>query len=170
MLDYISNRNIEKTILDKDLAKIIKSKSNVCPKFLADCYSTEEGIGYCTLDENSEEIPCEKVQSCILCKAWWCEPTNENYIKAKRFLEESKIAPLKQDLAKEEAFFVQLLSDAKTVNIDGIIDIDQEYKSQLRQASLKLKASADKLISFQQSLLNYNKIGVLENGKEESGS
>ena len=58
----------------------------------------------------------------------------------------------------------------KFVDIDGIIDIDQEYKSQLRQASLKLKASADKLISLQQSLLNYNKIGVLENGKEESGS
>lgn len=156
ILDFVSNRNIEKSISDKNLLKLIYSKSTVCPRFVADCYPTEEGIGYCTLDINSDNSLCDEVEICMFCSKWWCEPSNENYIKAKNFLESNVMSELKRTIEKEEDFLIQLLSNAKTINIDGLLELDKDYEEQVDIARLRLKSSVDKMIFLKQSLLNYN--------------
>lgn len=168
ILDFIGNKNIEKSISDRNLVKLIYSKAPVCPRFTADCYPTDEGIGFCTLDINNDDSLCEDVEHCIFCSKWWCEPTNNNYIKAKTFLESNIMPELKSTINKEEQFLIQLLSNAKTVNINGLLELDKEYEQQVSTARLKLRSSADKMISLTQSLMNYNTrnttIGDINNG------
>lgn len=168
ILDFAGSKNIEKSISDRNLVKLIYSKPAVCPRFIADCYPTEEGIGYCTLDINKDDSFCEDVEHCMFCSKWWCEPTNENYIKAKAFLESNVMSELKKTIEKEEQFLVQLLSNAKTVNVNGLLELDREYEQQVSTARLKLRSSADKMISLTQSLMNYNTenttIGDISNG------
>ena len=168
ILDFAGSKNIEKSISDRNLVKLIYSKPSVCPRFIADCYPTEEGIGYCTLDINNDESFCEDVEHCMFCSKWWCEPANENYIKAKAFLESNVMSELKKTIVKEEQFLVQLLSNAKTVNVNGLLELDREYEQQVSTARLKLRSSADKMIALTQSLMNYNTenttIGDISNG------
>lgn len=92
----------------------------------------------------------------MFCSKWWCEPTNENYIKAKDFLKNNILSELKQTILREEQFLLQLLSEAKTININGLLDLDKEYEEQVSIARLKLRSSVDKMISLKQSLLTYN--------------
>lgn len=168
ILDFVGNKNIEKSISDRNLVKIIYSKPHTCPRFIADCYPTEEGVGYCTLDIYKDDTSCEDVEYCIFCSKWWCEPTNENYIKAKTFLESSAISELKKTIKEEEQFLIQLLSNAKTINVNGLLELDKEYEQQVSTARLKLRSSADKMIFLMQSLINYNientVIGDINNG------
>ena len=168
ILDFAGNKNIEKSISDRKLVKIIYSKPHTCPRFIADCYPTEEGVGYCTLDISKDDTSCEDVEYCIFCSKWWCEPTNENYIKAKTFLESNAMSELKKTIKEEEQFLIQLLSNAKTINVNGLLELDKEYEQQVSIARLKLRSSADKMISLMQSLINYNTentiMGDINNG------
>lgn len=155
ILSFVSNRNIPKEISDKNLIKIIFSKPEICPKLLADCHKTEDGVGYCTLDINNDTELCDDVSNYVYCRKWWCEPTNDNYLKIKHYLESSELEPLKAVIKEEEQFLFKLLKEAKTINISGLLEIDKEYQEQISTARLKLKSSTDKLIMLKKSLLEY---------------
>ena len=155
ILDFVNNRNIPKEISDKNLIKIIFSKPPVCPKILADCHKTEDGVGHCTLDIHNDTELCDNVPNCIYCKKWWCEPCNESYLKVKHYLETSELQPLKATIEEEEQCLVNLLKEAKVINIGGLLELNKEYESQISTARLKLKSSADKLIMLKKSILEF---------------
>jgi hypothetical protein len=153
ILNYISNLNIDGTLMSKSLKEIIFSKSYTCPKLIDDCSLTEDGIGYCTIDFDKSVEVCDNVELCIYCSKWWCEPTNENYIKAKKYIEQSTVGPLKKKVAEEQQFLTKLFSCAKVINVEGLLDLDKESNIAIKQATLKLQSTADKIIFYRKSLL-----------------
>lgn len=78
------------------------------------------------------------------------------------------MSELKKTIKEEEQFLIQLLSNAKTINVNGLLELDKEYEQQVSIARLKLRSSADKMISLMQSLINYNTentiMGDINNG------
>ena len=41
-------------------------------------------MGYCVADTEKDE--CDDVLLCPYCKKWWCEPTNESFIKIRKYI------------------------------------------------------------------------------------
>lgn len=154
ILDYVSNRNLRNSVEDESLIRNIFNKPEVCPRMIVDCLPTEDGVGYCTLNLEEDVLICDEVHHCIFCEKWWCEPSNENYNKVKAFLEESSLGPLQETIIQEEKFLIELLSNAKTVNVDGLLELEYQYESEVKQARLKLKSDVDKLISIKKSLID----------------
>lgn len=154
ILNFIGSINVDTFVTNKRLKDIIMNKPFTCPRFIADCSPTEDGIGYCTIDmENGVEL-CDNVEYCIYCDKWWCDPTNENYLKAKNYIQNSSLGPLKRVIQEEEQFLRKLLSEAKVENIEGLLELNKETEEAIKQAVLKLKSSADRIIFYKKSLLN----------------
>ncbi|MGV3075060.1 hypothetical protein ACEE21_08065 [Clostridium baratii] len=154
ILDYISKRNLDESLSTDTIFDIIHKKPAVCPKFIVDCHPTEDSVGYCTVNLNSDLELCDNVEFCVYCKKWWCEPTSENYIKIKKYLEESSLTPLQQQIKTEETFLFKLISDAKTVNLEGLLELDDSYKEEVAYATAKLKSSVNKIIEVKKLLLD----------------
>ncbi|MDM0699001.1 hypothetical protein QTH73_01140 [Clostridium perfringens] len=153
ILDYVSNRNIKPTVDDESLINIIFNKPQVCPRFLADCTPTDDGVGYCTLDLEKDATLCDEVHNCVFCKKWWCEPSNDSYIKVKDFIQNTLVGPLRELIVEEENFLLALMTNAKTVNVSGLLELDSEYETEIRQTRNKLKSDLDQLIALKKSLI-----------------
>jgi len=153
IINFIGNKNINISVTGKNLKEIIMNKSWSCPIFVADCSPTEDGIGYCTIDMITGTELCDDVEYCIYCKKWWCEPTNGNYIKAKKFIEDNSLGSLKQIIKEEEQFLFRLLSEAKVINVEGLLELDKTDDEAIKRSILKIRSSVDKIIFLKKSLL-----------------
>lgn len=156
VLSYLSDRTINGNTkkLFKRLLVIVKSKT---PAYKLDvdlslCDKDDYGIGYCLADETKGDI-CEDVPHCVFCSKWWCEPTNESYIQAKKWLLESEISPLTKQVEIESEFFMNIIREAKNVNINGLAEIDKLEDERIRAQALKVKSKVDKLAFLKASLI-----------------
>ena len=152
ILNFVGNLNIETSHSTKNLKEIVFNNPFLCPKMTSSCSPTEDGIGYCTLDSDNANEKCDNVEHCLFCSNWWCEPTNDNYIKAKHYIENNSVNPLKQVVVEEQKFLMNLLAEAKVMNIDGLLELEKESETSIKQATLKLKSDADKIIFYSKSL------------------
>jgi hypothetical protein len=162
ILNFVGNRNIDTPVTSKRLKEIIINKTYTCPRFIADCSPTEDGIGYCTVDMENENELCDNVEYCIYCSKWWCEPTNENYIKVKNHIEHSSLDPLEKLLQEEKHFLSKLFSEARVINIEGLLELDKDTSEAVSQAILKLKSSADRIIFYKKSLLEISNKNLIK--------
>ena len=156
VLNFISDKSVcgENSKMFKTLKDIIFSKkwSYELNLDLSQFDKTEDGVGYCLLDPNSDDF-CDNVPNCVFCRKWWCEPTNESYKLIKEYVLSKEISPLSSEIETEEMFFINLINEAKIVNINGLAEIDKQDNENLRTQSLKVKAKADKLAFLKASLL-----------------
>lgn len=158
VLDFLSDKSVigenQKTF--STLKDIIFSKPwlNELNIDLTDYDKTEDGVGYCLLDMNSlDELPCNKVHNCIFCEKWWCQPTNDNYIKVKEYIKESQVSPLQKEILVEEQYFSNILKQAKYVNVNGLLEINKYDGENIKSQASKLKSKADKLAFLKASLI-----------------
>lgn len=156
VLSYLSDRttNVNTKKLFKRLLTIVKSKT---PAYKLDIdfslYDKDDyGIGYCLADEKKGDV-CDDVPHCVFCSKWWCEPTNESYIQAKKWILESEISPLAKQIEIESEFFMNIIREAKNVNINGLAEIDKLEDERIRAQALKVKSKVDKLAFLKASLI-----------------
>ena len=166
MLNFVSNNNLNTRYSQNSVKKIVFNKSFKCPKLSIDCdIANDDGIGLCTLDLNSNEDieTCSKSDICIFCDLWWCEPTNENYLKVRNYLENNVLSPLEMELELEEQVLVDLIRKSYKVNNFGLLDLEREWSKDIEKARKKLVNTADKIIWLKNSMsdlvnCDYNKL------------
>lgn len=160
-LNYLSDKSIDSDNqkMFRNLKEIIFNKkwSYDLGVDISDYELADDGIGYCLLDINNPQSGfCEEVLHCAFCSKWWCEPTNENYVKLKKQIIESEISPLRQTIISEENFFINLLKQARLVNVNNILEIDKIDEQEIKSQAMKLRAKADKLAFLQASVAELN--------------
>lgn len=119
---------------------------------LSDFEKTDDGIGYCLLNTDINEF-CDEVPHCAFCSKWWCEPTNDSYKAIKDYILNNEINPLQHELETEEKFFINLINQAKILNINGLAELDKFDENAIKSQSLKIRAKADKIAFLKASLL-----------------
>lgn len=137
IINLVSERNTVHPDMDRSLKEILFSKPKNPPRELKDCMPSEDGVGYCTIDINSEKIDCKA--DCLRCKYWWCEPTNENYIILEEYLKINIISPIEEVLETQEKYLKQLLSQIKTENVNGLLELDKNYEEKLGTITKKIR-------------------------------
>ena len=137
IINLVTQRNMVHPNMDSTLKEIVFSKPETPPRDLKGCMPTEDGVGYCLIDLDSELIDCTG-GDCIRCKHWWCEPTNENYIILEDYLKDNAINPLECKIQHDEAYLKNLLANKKTVSIDGLLDLDREYEDEVSRVVKRL--------------------------------
>lgn len=152
MLNYISNRTLKPEINNKELKKIILSKSYTPDKSIVECFPTDDNIGYCTVDVE-REVCDNNNRPCIFCSKWWCYPSIKNFVKAKKYLNEDCLGPLMKQLESEEKFLAGLLKSAKVVNINGLLDIEKSDDEQIKSQVMKIKSTTNEILFIQKILL-----------------
>lgn len=153
VLNYISGTDYL-GITSKELKEIIFEKDRRCPKPLNECYEIEAKVGYCTADLFGGNDICETERSCIFCSKWWCYPDNDNYIKAKKYLEQNILAPLQQRLNEEEDFLRKLLRKANVVTIGDLVELEKSSQEEVSSQSLKIRSVAQEIILLKKTLLD----------------
>ncbi|WP_238900268.1 hypothetical protein [Clostridium sp. YIM B02500] len=164
IVNYFSNNMLNNSKSDKELKYIIFNKTILPQGEIKDDRLTEDKVGYCMMDFNNDDI-CDDVLSCIYCSKWWCEPTNESYIKIKKYIENSCISPLEKSIKEEEKFLERLLRQAKVINVNGILEIEQNGNKKIKQSILNIRNDADKVILFKKSL--FERYGEFEDVSKE---
>lgn len=129
IINLVTQRNFVHRDMDTTLKDIVFSKPEIPPRSLKECIPTEDGVGYCTINLNSEKLDC--TGDCLRCKHWWCEPTKENYIILEDYLKDNVIKPLEREILIEEAYLKNLLANKKTVSVDGLLELEREYENEL---------------------------------------
>ena len=119
---------------------------------LSDFEKTDDGVGYCLLDTDTNEF-CDDVPYCAFCSKWWCEPTNHSYKVVRDYILDNEINPLQRELEVEEQFFIKLINQAKVLNINGLAELDKSDENAIKSQSLKIRAKADKIAFLKASLL-----------------
>ena len=153
MLNYISNRMVKPEINNKELKKLILSKSYTPKKSIAECFPTDDNIGYCTVDVETE-ICDNNNRPCIFCSKWWCYPSNENFVKAKKYLNEDYLGPLMSRLESDEKFLSGLLKSAKVVNVNGLLELEKSDDEKIKSQLMKIKSTANEILFVQKVLLD----------------
>lgn len=164
VLNYISSSDFT-GITSKELKEIIFGMERRCPKQLNECYETEDKVGYCTADLFGGNDICETTRSCIFCSKWWCYPDNENYIKAKKYLEQNILGPLQQRLKEEEEFLRKLLRKVKVVTIGDLVELEKSDQEEVSSQSLKIRSTAQEIILLKKTLLEIHDKKIKEQNK-----
>ena len=156
ILSFISDKSICGTNakMFNTLKEIVHKKTWSCELDvdLSDFERTDDGIGYCLLDTDTNEF-CDDVPYCAFCSKWWCEPTNDSYKVVRDYILNNKINPLQHELEVEEQFFINLINQAKVLNINGLAELDKSDENAIKSQSLKIRAKADKIAFLKASLL-----------------
>jgi len=153
IINYIGNNDVCKIISSKGLKGIIFNMPLTPHRSIGECIATEEGVGYCTLNLEEDISLCDNVLQCVYCSKWWCEPTNENFVKIRLFLENNVMASIQRSIQIEEQFLRKLLLQAKVVNISGLLEVDKCTDEKIRQTALNIKSSADRIVFYKTSLI-----------------
>ena len=122
---------------------------------MSDFERTDDGIGYCLLNTDTNEF-CDDVPYCSFCSKWWCEPTNDSYKAVRDYILNNEINPLQREIEVEEQFFIKLINQAKVLNINGLAELDKSDENAIKSQSLKIRAKADKIAFLKASLLERN--------------
>lgn len=136
IINFVSERSTIHPDMDRSLKDILCSKSKKPPRELKDCMPSEDGVGYCTIDINSEILDCRA--DCLRCKHWWCEPTQENYLALEEYLKTKVISPIEEVIETQEKYLKQLLSQLKTENVNGLLELDKDYEEKLGTITKKI--------------------------------
>lgn len=156
ILNYISDRNIhsQNSKMFRSLKDIVFNKpyGYQLDVDLSEFDKTDDGVGYCLLDVNSNDF-CEDVPYCAFCSKWWCEPTNNSYKEIKHYILNKKISPLQSEIEVEEEFFRNLINETEIVNLNGLAGLEKHEEQDFKSQSLKLRSKADKLAFLKASLL-----------------
>ncbi len=155
MLNYISNRMVKPEINNKELKKIILSMPYTPDKSIVECMPTDDKIGYCTVDIE-KEVCDNNNRPCIFCSKWWCYPSIENFVKAKKYLNEDYLGPLMSKLESDEKFLSGLLKSAKVVNINGLLELEKSDDEKIKSQVMKIKSTANEILFVKKVLLEIN--------------
>lgn len=161
IIDFVTGRKLPIEDYRDSLArKILKETSWNPPKSLSECNPTEDGVGYCVADIEKDE--CDNVLLCPYCSKWWCEPTNESFIKIRKYIKDNKISPLMKLIDQQEQFLKKLIAEAEVVNINGLIEMDRDYSEKIRDMSFKVRSDAERLLFFKKSLIEMKDKSILK--------
>ncbi|MBC6695565.1 site-specific integrase [Terrisporobacter mayombei] len=161
IIDFVTGRKLPRENYRDSLAiKILKETSWEPPKSLSDCNPTEDGVGYCVADTEKDE--CDDVLLCPYCSKWWCEPTNESFIKIRKYIEDNNISPLMKLIDQQEQFLQKLILEAEVVNVNGLIEMEQSDSEKIRELSFKIRSNAERLLYFKKSLIEMKDRSVLK--------
>ena len=140
MIDFVSSKMHRRSISTKALKDIIfnKEKSEEAPRNLEQCIQTEDGVGYCTIDIDNDILACGDEEFCIGCKHWWCPKTQESFIEVQEYLENNIASSLHVKIQREKVFLQKLLSKPKTKQLNGVLDLDNDYEYKLKTSINKL--------------------------------
>ncbi len=75
---------------------------------------------------------------CIGCKHWWCPKTQESFIEVQEYLENNIASSLHVKIQREKVFLQKLLSKPKTKQLNGVLDLDNDYEYKLKTSINKL--------------------------------
>lgn len=157
ILEYVNETTMGKQIVGNQLRDIIRNQPDICPRSISECYKTDDGIGYCTLDLSNDKDVCEEKEVCIYCSKWWCLNTDENYEKAKQYILNKKISPLNKKLKLEEKFLKKLLEESKTVRIGTMLELDKDYEEEIMTQAKKVRGTADEIVKLRKTLMESKK-------------
>lgn len=153
VLNFINSYQDRSEIDSKNLKSIILKKPNKNLDEIAKYRATEDKIGYCTVNLNQEIDVCESDRCCIFCSKWWCTPSNDNYVKAKAYIENNCIRPLQEILQNEEIVLEKLLQEKKIVNINGLIEMEKAQEENIRRQTMVIRGMADEIVFLKKKLL-----------------
>ena len=136
IIDFVTQRNTIHEKMDTTLKDIVFSKSKTPPRMINECIPTEDGVGYCTIDLKAELLDC--ISDCLRCKYWWCEPTNENFIEIEEYVKNDVIKPLERQIQVEEAYLKNLLEQPRTITVDGLVELEDQYSNDLSKTVKRL--------------------------------
>jgi len=122
---------------------------------LENCFLTEDGVGYCTCDISQDESICEDEEYCFYCSKWWCEPTEDNYIKIKKIIKESLIPDREKKVREEDMFLRTILKTTGIESINGVLTINKDSEEKYNTARINLKRDVDRLIEIKASLKEF---------------
>lgn len=134
------------------LKDIIFKKCKVCPNSEGNCVKTDDGIGCCTLDINDDTL-CENEEFCFKCQKWWCEPTEDNYVLLKQYIE-GRCFEIEEEFISDEKIIMDLISNVKMLNLDGELREDINDARDVKVATMELGRKANELIDLKKILLD----------------
>lgn len=153
IINYFNNDVLIKNTSHRKLKNIIFNKDKEPTLKVQDERKTEDGVGYCVASNLKNNTFCENVPLCIYCSKWWCEPTNENYIKVKNYIENIVILDLEATIRKDEIFLDNLLRQSKSINLNGLEVLDKNYENEIKKSVNIIKSNADRIVFLKKSLL-----------------
>ena len=147
MIDFVSSKMYRRSISTKALKNIIfnKEKSEEPPRDLDVCIQTEDGVGYCTIDVENDILACGAEDFCIGCKHWWCPKTQESFVEVQEYLENNIASAIHVKIQREKVFLQKLLSKPKMKQLNGVLDLDNDYEYKLKTSINKLNRELSKL-------------------------
>lgn len=109
------------------------------------CIQTEDGVGYCTIDVENDILACGDEDFCIGCKHWWCPKTQESFVEVQEYLENNIASAIHVKIQREKVFLQKLLSKPKMKQLNGVLDLDNDYEYKLKTSINKLNRELSKL-------------------------
>lgn len=152
MVNLVNLNQVNLSVSNKTIKNIVFQNSKNCPKKLENCFLTEDGVGYCTCDISQYERICEDEEYCFYCSKWWCEPTEDNYIKIKKKIKESLIPAREKKVREEEIFLRNILRTVGIESINGVLTIKKDSEETYNIARINLKRDVDRLVEMKASL------------------
>lgn len=137
IINLVTQRNIVHESMDTTLKDIVFKMPQTPPRDTKKCIPTDDGVGYCMIDLNSEILSCTG-GDCTRCNHWWCEPTRDNYIIIVDYYKDKIIRPIEEDILVEESYLMNLLSNKKTISVEGLIELEPEYENELNKTIKRL--------------------------------
>lgn len=137
IINLVTQRNIVHESMDTTLKDIVFKMPQTPPRDINKCIPTEDGVGYCMIDLNSKILSCTG-GDCTRCNHWWCEPTRDNYIILVDYYKDKIIRPIEEDILVEEAYLMNLLSNKKTISVEGLMELEPEYENELNKTIKRL--------------------------------
>jgi hypothetical protein len=154
IVKFINAKQSAVDFSNKSIKEIIFSKTILCDKPLRECRKTEDDIGYCTADMSSESLLCENDEFCFKCKKWWCSPTEDNYDRLRKYIQEECITTREKKIAIEEEYLQNVISMMNPVNLDNNLRANADEEREFKTLSMNIRRDAHTLLDLKKILLD----------------
>lgn len=154
VLNFVNQQKIGIKFSNRFLKDIVFQKSIICPTPMEKCQRTNEGIGYCTCNIQTDGLMCEDEEHCFKCSKWWCEPTEDSYNRLRKFIAENHIAPLEKKVETDVEFIKELIKQSSLIKLDDSLRADAEEERAFKTETMNLRRDVDTLIDLKKILLD----------------
>lgn len=149
---YYNKIDLNTDTYSRKLKDIIINMPFESPDSIKDAIPDEYGIGFCT----DNMFSCED-DLCFFCSKWWCRPSNENFVKAAKYISKRSMVKLKNEMSINKKMLNVLLNKARIESYNGNIILKEEYYAQYRQLIKAITSNASRIEMLKEALLlNFN--------------
>ena len=145
---YYNHIDWDTNTYNKNLKDIITHMPYNSPDNITEATPDEYGIGFCM----DTSFQCED-DLCFFCSKWWCRPTNDNYIKAIKYVNKRILNQLKDEMMTNKKILHMIFNKACIEIVDNKLILKEEYYSKYRQTIKAITSNASRIEMIKQSLL-----------------